>query len=75
MVHNPPIPEDDLPWWLADIAVNPATAPGYWFTQGWRDPQEGIFTPKVIDPLYQANYDEGFAMGLHVWKMTHLPTL
>lgn len=58
-----PTPEDDTPWFDADRFVDPRDAPGEYFRAGVFDAQHGVKIPKVVDPLYQANYDEGFAFG------------
>lgn len=58
-----PIPQDDSPWWDADRYTDPRDAPGEYFKVGAFDAQHGVRQPKTVDPLYQKNYDEGFAFG------------
>jgi hypothetical protein len=58
-----PTPTDDSPWYDADRFVDPRDAPGEYFRAGAFDAQHGVRVPKTVDPLYQANYNEGFAFG------------
>jgi hypothetical protein len=61
-----PTPQDDSPWFDADRFVDPRDAPGEYFRMGSFDAQHGVRTAKTVDPLYQANYNEGFAFGSYL---------
>jgi len=58
-----PTPEDDTPWADVDRFVDPRDAHGEYFRMAVFDSQHGVRQPKTVDPLYQADYDEGFAFG------------
>lgn len=70
-----PTPADDSPWFDTDEAVDPRTAPRYYFRAGCSDVRAGQMTPKIVDPLYQKYYDEGYDMGMWFRYITDRDTI
>lgn len=66
-----PTPEDDTAWFDFDEYQDPRDAHGLYFKDGAFDAQHGSRVPKAVDPLYQADYNEGFAFGLYLDLQLH----
>lgn len=68
-------PTQDTPWFDADRFTDPRDAPSAFFEEGAYDAQHGVLTPKTVNPLYQANYNEGFAFGQYLLTQLQKETM